>query len=187
MAEKQKSKDDWLRAAAIRVSRVHFVYAGAYMASIVAFDSWNLISHEGIVLRWKAAAMLLVATTIVWYLVRTRGRATQFYRSLVLLLIAADVLFASYNVYWQRGMASKSVALFAIPIITAATLRSRRTVIATASMSLAAYSFAAVRYFHLNYGEGFKVELYGEIGFYAAIFFVLVGLLLVIIKPRNEP
>ncbi len=186
MAKNQSTKSDWLRPAAIRASRIHFAYVGFYMASIVAFDTWNLITHEGIVLRWKAAVLMLLITTVVWYLVHSHGKMPYYYKVLTMALIAADIIFASYNVYWQRGMASKSVALFAVPIITAAILRSRRAVIATATLSLAAYSLAAVRYFHLHYGEGFKVELYGEVGFYAAIFFVLAWLLLVIIKPREE-
>lgn len=186
MAVKQKIIDNWARSAAIRVTRIHFAYVGSYIAAIIAFDTWNLISHEGIVWRWKAAAILLVLTTVLWFLAHSKSKAAEYYKVLTLLLIAADIVFAGYNVYWQRGMASKSVALFAVPIITAAVLRSRRLLLATVTLSLAAYSFAAVRYFHLHYGEGFKVELYGEVGFYSALFFVLAWLLLVIIKPREE-
>lgn len=185
MSEKQKLKENWLQSAIVRASRVHFAYISAYIASIIAFDTWNLITHEGIVWRWKAASIMLALTTIAWFMARTRVKSSHYYRSLIMVLVTADIVFASYNVYWQRGMASKSVALYAVPIIIAAILRSRRVVLATAILSLAAYSYTAVRYFHLHYGEGFKVELYGEVGFYAAVFFVLAWLLLIIIKPNE--
>jgi hypothetical protein len=105
---------------------------------------------------------------------------------LVLLLILADIGFAATNIYWERGMASRSVVLFAVPIITAATLRSRSILLAAAALSMVAYTTAAVRYFYQHYGEGYRVELWGNLLLYSAIFFVLGWLLMVIIRPTNE-
>jgi len=76
-------------------------------------------------------------------------------------------------------MASKSVALFVVPIVSAALVRSRSLLLATASLSIAAYSVAAVRYFFDNYGQGLRVELYGEVAFYSAFIFVIAGLLMI--------
>lgn len=173
-----------IKPAVLSIVRIHFAYVGAYIAAIIAFDSWNLITHEGIVLRWTAAALMLTISAVVWYLVRgTLQKNTQF-KLAAAVLIAADIIFAAYNVYWQRGMASKAVALFLVPIIIAAVLASRRAVLATAAICTAAYTFAAVKYFHLNYGEGYKVELYGEIGFYSAVFFIVASLLVVLIRKK---
>ncbi len=177
---------NWLQIAVVRVARLHFFYVAAYMVAIIAFDSWNLITHEGIVQRWTLAVCLLILTTIVWYIARGPWLKGAQHRILLGMVVVGDILFAAINVYMQRGMASKSVALFAIPLMTAAVLHSRRAILATASLCVAAYSFAAIRYFHLHYGEGFKVELYGEVGFYSAIFFVMAALLVLLVAPKKD-
>jgi hypothetical protein len=182
----KKNVINWLQATAVRITRVHFVYIAAYMASIIVFDSWNLFPHPDIANRWSLAAVLLIINTIVWYIARIKFSSDSIYIGLILALIIADIVFASFNVYWERGLASKAVALFAIPIITSASLRSRSSLLATTTLSVAAYSLATVRYFNLHYGESFRAELYGYVGFYCVIFFVLAALLLVVIRPSNQ-
>jgi len=182
---KSKAKTNAIQHVAQRVTRTHFLFIGAYMASIVIFDSWNLISHEAVGRRWLAAGLLLAGNTILWYLAHnelTRGSA---YKTIILGLILFDIIFIGFNVYWERGMASNMVALFAIPILSSALLKSRTTMLATATLCTAAYSTAAVKYFNDYYGEGFRVELYGTVAFYSAIFFVLVWLLLIFIRPSD--
>ena len=186
MAKKLAPGTNWLQTTAVRVTRVHFLYIAAYVLSIIVFDSWNLYTHEAVSELWTAVGILLAINTVLWYLARMKFSNNTIYIAIVLILIAADIIFAAYNVFWQRGLASKAVALFAIPIVTAAVLRSRSTLLATATLSAAAYSIVSVRYFYLNYGESFRVELYGTVGFYSALFFVLAGLLMVIIQPRAE-
>jgi hypothetical protein len=186
MAKKQTSRAGWLQTNAIRVTRVHFLYAVSYMLALVVFDSWNLYTHDAIVQRWTLAAILFILTTVLWYLSRLKFSTDSLYVALVLLLVLADIVFAATNVYWERGMASRSVALFAIPIITAASLRSRSILLASTALSMAAYSLAAVRYFFQHYGEGYRVELWGNLLFYSAVFFVFGWLLMVIIRPTNE-
>lgn len=184
MAQSQKTKlATELQMSAVRATRVHFVYIAAYMLSIVIFDSWNLITHEDVLQRWTAAALMVVINTVMWYLARQQFKSQSVYRYIIFTTILADIIFAAYNVFSQRGMASKSVALFAVPIITAATLKRRSVILAATSLSVAAYSTAAVRYFYLHYGEGFRVQLYGEIFFYSALFFVMALLLLVVVRP----
>lgn len=99
-----------------------------------------------------------------------------------MILLIFDVLFAAMNVYWTRGMASKAVVLFVVPIISAGLSRSRSLLLATTTVSAAAYSIASVRYFYENYGQGLRVELYGEIVFHTLFFFVLAGLLMVFFR-----
>jgi hypothetical protein len=108
------------------------------------------------------------------------------YMALIMLIVIADIIFTASIIYWERGLASKSVVLFAIPIITSATLRSRSALLATASLCAAAYSTSAVRYFNLHYGESFRVELYGYVGLFCASFFILATLLMVIILPKDK-
>ena len=186
MPKTNTSKASWLQTSAVRVTRVHFLYVLAYMVSIVVFDSWNLLTHAAVSTRWTAAVALLVFNTLLWYSARIRYSSSTVYVFLVLALILADIIFAAFSVYWERGLASKAVALFAVPIITSATLRSRSTLAATTILSAAAYSVAAVRYFYLHYGESYRVELYGYLVFYCAIFFVLSWLLWVVINPTQK-
>ena len=175
MAKKTKKTTDWLQSAALRTTRLHFLYVGAYMASIIVFDSWNLLTHEAVSDFWTIAISLLVLNTVFWYLARMTFANPMVYQLLILLLVVADIIFASLTIYWERGLASSS----------AAALRSRSTLIATATLCAAGYSAAAVKYFYQHYGESFRVELYGEIGLYSAVFFILVGLLLVVVRPSK--
>lgn len=179
MSKKQNDLLKDPRHILLRITRVHFVYILIYMLSLVIFDSSNLITHEAVLRNWTAAGALMVVNTIIWYLCSAKINSPNLYKVLLIVLIACDILFAAMNVYWQRGMASKSVLLFVIPIISAGLLRSRSLVLATASVSAAAYSIASVRYFFQNYGQGYRVELYGEIAFYSAMFFVIAVLMMI--------
>ena len=186
MAKKSAVETNWLQTAAVRVTRVHFLFLAFYILSLIVFDSWNLYTHEAMTQLWTAAALLLGVNTILWYASRLKFSSETVYRAIVIILIIADIVFASYNVFWQMGLASKSVILFTVPIITAAVLRSRSALLAVTTLCAAAYSTVSVRYFYENYGESYRVELYGTVGFYSALFFVLAGLLLVIILPKKE-
>lgn len=173
------------RHVLLRITRVHFIYIIIYMLTIVIFDSWNLISHSDVAKRWTAAGSLLIVNTIIWYLCRAKIKNDKLYKILLIVLIACDILFAAINVYWQRGMSAKTVMLFAVPIISAGLARSRSLVLSTAVVSASAYSIAAVRYFNDNYGQGYKVELYGEIFFYSGILLIIA--LLMMISFRKAP
>lgn len=179
MATKQKDLLKNTRHIVLRITRVHFLYVLAYMFSIIIFDSWNLISHEAVLQRWTAAGALLIVNTVAWYLCRAKLKSETFYKVLLIVLLACDILFAAINVYWTRGMASKSAALFLIPIISAGLSRSRSLLIAVSAISAAAYSIAVVRYFYENYGQGVRAELYGELFFYTSFFFVVAGLMMI--------
>lgn len=170
----------------LRITRVHFFYVLAYMLSIIIFDSGNMIEHESVLQRWTAAGSLLVVNTIIWYLCRAKIQNDLLYRVLFIILIACDILFASANVYWQRGMASKAVLLYLIPIISAGLMKSRSLVLATAGISAIAYSMSAVKFFYENYGQGYRIELYGEIVFYSLIFFVFAFLMMINFKKAAD-
>ncbi len=179
VVKKQIKSSNPISFTLLRICRVHFVYVAVYVLAIIIFDSWNLLSHEAVLERWTLAGALLVINTVIWYLCKLKLKNQNIYKALLVCLLVADIVFAAFNVYWQRGMASKSVMLFVIPIISAALIRSRSLLLATASVSAAVYSTVAVRYFFDNYGQGLRVELYGEIAFYSALFFVIAGLLMI--------
>lgn len=168
-----------LRHIVLRITRVHFVYIGVYVLSVILFDSWNLIEHEAVLQRWTAAGALLIVNTIIWYMCRAKLKNEMIYKVLLIVLLISDILFAALNVYWQRGMASKSVMLFVIPVLSAGLTKSRSLLLATTTVASAVYSISAVRYFYENYGQGYRIELYGEIFFYSAILFIIAGFMLI--------
>ncbi len=185
MSKKSTTKLSWLHANVVRLARVHFVYVAVFAAQTIIYDSWHLVAPLAVMNRWIVSALLLIITSVVWYLAKNSVRSTSGLKTLVGWLVLTDIAVASFNIYTQRGMASRAVALYAIPIIVSATLLSRAALFATAALSAAAYIATAVSYFVLNFNEGYKIELYGEVGFYAVMFFVFAALLWVVIRSKR--
>ncbi len=185
-AKKTVSFSDWLQTGLIRLTRIHFLFVFAYAIYIIISDGTHLITPELVLQRWTMNAVLLAGTVILWYLARNRVASSMYYRMLIYALILLDIAMASFNVYTQRGMASRAVMLFALPIVVSAILLSRSAIFMTAALSTAAYSLAAVRYFVVNFNEGYKAELYTEVGFYCACFFLLAAVLSVLVRFKNS-
>jgi hypothetical protein len=179
-------KTNTLRAQTLRLSRAHFAYVLILAGQIILYDAAMLISPDFVLKRWLVTAGLLVVTTIVWALAHQVNKSNQLYEKLIYALILADLAIASFSVYTQRGMASRAVLLYVIPIIVAASLGKRVALFGAALLSIAAYTTTAVMYFVLNFNEGYKVELYGEIGFYSAIFLLVASLLWGAIRPPKN-
>jgi len=175
-----------LRAQTLRLSRAHFVYVLILASQIILYDAAKLISPESVLNRWAITAGLLVVTTLVWALAHQANKSNLLYEKLIYALILADIAVASFSVYSQRGMASRAVLLYVIPIVVAASLGKRVVLFGTAMLSIAAYTTTAIMYFVLNFNEGYKVELYGEIGFYSAIFLLLASLLWGAVSPKQH-
>ena len=186
MQHKENSQINRLRNNLLHVSRIHFLYVLVFAIQIVFYDAWHLITLESVMQRWIATACLLIVTTLVWYLSKNRIRNLNTYKYLTWALILADIAMASFSVYAQRGMASRAVLLFSIPILVSAILLSRSALLATATFSIAVYVVTAVMYFVIHFNEGYKIELYGEVGFYCAIFLILASLLWIIIKSKKN-
>lgn len=175
-----------LRAQTLRLSRAHFAYVLILAAQIILYDASKLITPDFVLKRWVATAGLLIVTTLVWALAHQQGKSNLFYEKLVYGLILADILIASFSVYTQRGMASRAVLLYVVPILVAASLGKRVVLFGAALLGIAAYTTTAIMYFVLNFNEGYKVELYGEIGFYSAIFLLVASLLWGVVKPPKS-
>lgn len=176
----------WLQTGIIRVCRVHFYLLGVYAIYIIASDATHLITPTVVYQRWLAAGLLVALTAIIWYFSRAVNNNPNFYRALLYALILADIAFASFNVYTQRGMASRAVLLYVIPIVVSGLLLSRVATLMTASLAAAAYVLVAVKYFVDFFNEGYKAELYIEVGFYVACFFAVASLIGVLISFKKS-
>ena len=182
---KKQTSSETIRNRVLSTTRTHFYFLLAYAATIIAFDSWNLYTHEVIAKRWTYGGIFAIICCLLWFAQKRYIRSTQATTAVAYALIASGITFAAMNVYIDRGMASKAVFLFALPLLVAAQLKSRSSLLATAGISVAAYSIAAVRYFHVFYGEGLRVQLYGEVFFYSALIFICALMLLPIIKQAD--
>lgn len=169
----------------IRAARAHFALTLALAAYIIVADASKLLAPEAVLQRWKYCLGLLVVSTVVWFLARSRKDRRVPQKSLLGLLIVADIAIASLIIYADRGMASLAVALYALPIATAALTYSRSALLTTASLSTAAYAFANIKYFVDFFNEGYKVQLYSTIGFYSATFFILAWLLIMVVQEKS--
>jgi hypothetical protein len=164
----------------VAVCRIHFLYALVLAVQIILYYAWQLITPQAVLARWVVTAIFLVVVASVWYLAK-RDSSEAATRRLTFALVMADIGLASSNVYMQRGMAARAVALYAVlyavPLIVASILASRSALLITAVACMAAYTTTALAYFVLNFNEGLKIELYGEVGFYCALFFISAWLL----------
>jgi len=186
MAKKLVTLTEWLRVSALRATRVHFLLIFVVLIQLIIYDAGKLITPRMVLYRAIDLVFLLVATAAVWVLAHNKGKDANFYKFIISLLIAADILFAAHNVYLQRGMASRAVLLFAIPIVVSVVLLNRAAIYTTAIIAIGTYFVTAMAYFVLNFNEGYKLELYGEVGFYSAIFLILAGLLAAFLKFKEE-
>lgn len=181
-AKSKVTLSSWLHVSLQRVAVFHFLLLVGYLVQLIIYDASKVITPEVVLWRWLAAGGVLAATVVVWYLAHNQGNDIATYKRLTFLLVTADVAFASFNVYTQRGMASRAVALYALAIATAAILLSRAALFTAAILSSVAYGVTAVTYFTLNFNEGYKAELYGEVIFYSFAFLVLAGLLSTLVR-----
>src|SRR4030095_9227645 len=161
-----------LQQRVLKLSRLHYIYVLGLAVLTIIYDSEQIISPDAVLQRWTMIGLTLLITTAVWYVVRITDKPS-LHKSLVWALIMLDIIVASTLVYAERGMASRAVALYAVPIAVSAVLMSRSALLATASICTAFYSFSAVKYFVDYFNEGYKLELYSTIAFYSTMFFVL--------------
>lgn len=170
----------------IRVCRAHMMLIGLIILQIIIFDSTKLITPDIVLLRWQATAIYAMNVVWIWYLARRHSTSARRLNQLLWWLIAADIALVSFQIYIQRGMASRSVALYAIPLISSSLFATRRAIFATAGLIAAAYTTTTVSYFVLNFNEGYKAELYAESGYYAAVALVMASMLWVIVRHKQN-
>jgi hypothetical protein len=177
-------KHNAYRAALIRVSKIHVLIGLIFVVQIIVYDAGKLITPEVVLKRWLMTGLLILVASLCWFLARTKQESILAHK-LVWTLVATDLILGSFYTYTQRGMASRAVILFVLPILTAAILRRKGTIYLAAVTSAVVYVVTAIAYFVLNFNEGYKLELYGEIGFYSALLFAVAGLTWALVRPKR--
>ena len=179
-----KNPHNLIRANFVRACKVHIFIGLAFIAQVIAYDASKLITPEVVLKRWIVAAALVIVASVCWYIARLNDSAQRIHQ-LAWVLIGADMAVASFSVYTQRGMASRAVLLFVIPILVAATLQRKGAIYLTSIMAAVTYIVTAIAYFVLNFNEGYKIELYGEIFFYSAMLFAVAGLCWSLVRSKH--
>ncbi len=175
----------WLQQSSVRVGRIFFALSLIYAVTIVLYDAFQLITPDMLLIRWIAVAGFVIVTALLWFAARAKPQSELFYSRLIYGYVLLSIVFASVNVYIQRGMASRAVILYVVPILVASFLLRRVAVFAATIIAGTAYVLSSVWYAINNPSEGYKIELYGEVGFYTALLFVVAYLAWDVIRSKN--
>ena len=174
-----------VRLSITRATRAVFFFILFYMFTIVLFDSGNLITREAVIDRWTIASLLLIINTFVWFSASQKWPIST--RKLPIYLLTITLLmFAGFMTYWERGMASTSTILYALPILVIAIAKNRHALQATAIIAIGTYAFASVKYFNDYFNEGYRIQLWGTIVLVGASIMTTALLTMVIAGLRED-
>lgn len=173
-----------VRSTFVKIAKLHVVVGVVFAAQLIAYDAGKLITPEAVLKRWVIIGILILASACCWYLARLNNTA-KVIRNLAWLLIATDLAVASFSVYTQRGMASRAVLLFILPLFVAASLQRKGLIFLTALIATLCYITSGIAYFVLNFNEGYKLELYGELGFYSALILISAAMIWSLVRRKN--
>lgn len=180
-----KSKHSYLKPGLSRISRIHLIVGILLAIQLIAYDAGKLVTPEIVLKRWMGIAGLVAVSAIALFLSHTKNSDTTVKRVLW-ILIATDIAFASWAIYLERGMASRAVFLYIIPIISSAILLRKSAIYLTGTLSVVAYILTTNAYFVNYFNEGYKLELYGEVLGYSALLLVVSALTWSVIKTKKH-
>lgn len=173
-------KSNSMQQGVRKICKISFLFISVFALAIIMSDAWNLITTKIVVQRWGSAALFTAITALVWYAASFDTKNLFFFQLLLMFQILLYIFLITYLVYSQRGIASRAVALYAIPIILSAIVKKRTAIYLTAILCTIAYALSSIQYFYANYGQAYKAELYVELGFFCATFFVIAAVTSVI-------
>ncbi len=185
--KKSKQKLNSLSNAALKSAlATHLFLVILFAVYTILSRAWHVITPDANVWRWTALSGLVTVVFAEIFMIKSRVWSAKAYENFIKVLIVTDIAFASFNIFSQRGMASRAVALYAIPIILAACLLRAKYIFATAVMSALAYIFSAWWYFHTHFNEGYRAELFFEVGFYSFSFLILASMLWSLVRSARR-
>ena len=120
---------------------------------------------------------------LFWFLDKIRG-SNRFHRTLAIAILICDVLLISFFIFNKGGIESRSLLLYALPILTSALLFGRQGVYATAIASALSYDFVIlVNYFGWLHSPEQLTDLYKDAGYVATtiIFFNIIMIILAVL------
>lgn len=182
---KKQAESKRLQLSTLRVTKLGFLFIAMYAVSTLIYKLWKLMTPDILLQRWTITLITLGIIGTLWWFSRTRNLSPAYYKGLILLQIFMYLGIAAYSIYTERGMASNSIILFTIPLVIVALEYSGKALMAITALSILVYSSTAMKYFKDFPSEGYKVELYGGIVFYASVLLIISGMLWVLMRSRN--
>lgn len=168
----------------VRITRTVYFFIAIFALSIAIFDAGNLIPRDALVDRWTALFIVFVINTIAWFIA---AQGTEYSKKILTIISTlALLLFAGAITYLERGMASTTTILYALPILIVATLKNRHALYATTALCIGTYSFAAIKYFNEFFNEGYRIQLWGSIVLFSGVFIVVNWLVMNLVGLRKD-
>ncbi len=187
----------------IRICQLHVAYALVLMALELAQhystvvdlrkvgfeETLNPLEYD--IVTWNFLGGMLAIVLAVWFIAKHLPHKLKFYKWLVFVLIAADLVIAAFQFkaifHAATGDASAGVVLFVIPILTAAVLASRRAVLITTLLATALYAYTCVAGSIVSRAStSFQISYYSEVAFNVAILLIVAGLLVTLMNARQK-
>ena len=155
-----------------KLSKYNFMFIGAYAIYTIIFDAGNILTREDVYHRWIFAVILTAAFSLFWVATKKANTNNVLFGSLIVCIIA-ELILAGYMTYWERGMASMSTVLFIFPIVSMALTGSRTYTVGTSLLASAIYTGACTKYFYDFFNEGYRIQLYGQLFFFASLYLTI--------------
>jgi hypothetical protein len=185
--KKRKTNSYTLKSIEVtRITRTVYFFVVLFCASIIIFDAGNLLTRDVIIQRWSLATIVLVINTLVWLFASQSAVMRRRQAYLAWFLALSLLLLAGYMTYLERGMASTSTILYAIPLLVIGTLKNRHALQAFTVLAAGTYAYAAVRYFNEFFNEGLRIQLWGTVVLTTAALFTVSWLIMTIAGLRHD-
>lgn len=174
-----------IQITVIRSLRLGIAFTIIFGLSNLIYKAWRLLTPDILQQRFYIAGTLLLIHIVMLAFATKHYSSVTTYKLIMWLQTLSFLTLAGYCIYSERGMASNAVVLFIVPIIISSLQRSGKALLATTTLAATIYSASAIIYFRQFPSEGYKVELYGGLLFYCAVFYVIAALLWVLIKSKD--
>ncbi len=159
-----------------------FVLLAVIVASVISMvpgSGWGDETRTGALI-----GVFALATNAVFFALGRVKAGNRYYRGLALSLLVFDMLFITYFMYIEGGIASREPILYVLPILMSATMLGRRVVYLTALMASTAYSALLVTdYLEISANTGGRTTIHdsfsyliNSIVFFVAMFFIVAAL-----------
>lgn len=182
---KKQAESKRLQNANLMTTKLGIIFVVIYAANTLVYKLWKLMTPEILQQRWLIAILALSVTVSLWLFSRGRGLSPVYYKGIIFLQILMYLAIGGYSIYAERGMSSNSIILFTIPLIIVSLQHNGKAIIATTALAIIVYATAAIKYFRDYPSEGYKVELYGGIMFYASILMLIGAMLWVLVRSKR--
>ena len=120
-----------------------------------------------------ATGIGLVVNTILWGLTKFKRRPLAYYQVIAVGQILLDVTLASGIIYFQNGLDSRAILLFAIPIVGAGLLFTKTFAYIAAGLSTVGYTLALVLFRHDHPGSYELYQVTLPAVFYGVVFLII--------------